>query len=179
MAVKTWTTERVTSADINTYLTNSGMVYITQQTVGTGVSSVTISNCFSSTYDAYKITMIGGTSNTAQAIAFRLGASTTGYFAALQYITFTTGAAVIATDNNASAWSWTGEANATFCHMNVDVLNPFAAKYTTYSGGYNGQDIYGTIGGVHKVAASYTGFTLSVAGTMTGSIIRVYGYRQV
>ena len=53
MAVKTFTTgEVLTASDTNTYLANAGLVYITSTSVGTG-GSLTVSNCFSATYNNY------------------------------------------------------------------------------------------------------------------------------
>ena len=67
MAVQTFTSGQVlTAADTNTYLANSGLVYVTSGTIGVAVSSVTVSSVFSSTYDSYKI-VISGMSTSASA----------------------------------------------------------------------------------------------------------------
>jgi hypothetical protein len=56
MAIKTFTTgEVLTASDTNTYLANAGLVYVKSQTIGTGVSSVIVSDCFTTDYDNYKI----------------------------------------------------------------------------------------------------------------------------
>jgi len=84
MAIKTFTTgEVLTASDTNTYLANSGLVYIKQQTVGNAVASVTVSDAFSSTYDNYKITYTGGASSGGGALKLTLGATVTGYYGAL------------------------------------------------------------------------------------------------
>ena len=58
MAIKTFTTgEVLTAADTNTYLANSGLVYVKSQTIGSAVSSVNVTSAFSSTYDNYVITL--------------------------------------------------------------------------------------------------------------------------
>ena len=81
MAIKTFTTgEVLTASDTNTYLTNSGLVYIKQQTVGSGVASVTVSDAFSSTYDSYLIIDTGGTMSSDTALTMQLGAQVTGYY---------------------------------------------------------------------------------------------------
>ena len=54
MAVKTFTTEVLTSADTNTYLANSGLVYVKSHTITSG-ASVVVTDAFSSTYDNYLI----------------------------------------------------------------------------------------------------------------------------
>jgi hypothetical protein len=61
--------------------------------------------------------------------------------------------------------------------MNVDLLDPFLAKFTTYSGGYVSSLEAGAGGGIHKSATSFTGFTITPSiGTYTGGTIYVYGY---
>ena len=56
MAIKTFTTgEVLTASDTNTYLANSGLVYITSTAVSG--STVSVSNCFNSTYDWYKVVL--------------------------------------------------------------------------------------------------------------------------
>lgn len=52
MAIKTFTTgEVLTASDTNTYLANSGLVFVKSQTIGSAVTSVTVSDAFSATYD--------------------------------------------------------------------------------------------------------------------------------
>ena len=71
MAVKTFTTgEVLTASDTNTYLNNGGLVYISGTTVGTGVSSVTVSSAFSSTYDNYRV-IINNVDASADAVGLR------------------------------------------------------------------------------------------------------------
>jgi len=61
--------------------------------------------------------------------------------------------------------------------LNCDISSPFLSKYTFISGNYVSDSNAGAVQGVHKVATSYTGFTLTpAAGTMTGGTIYVYGY---
>jgi hypothetical protein len=52
MAIKTFVTGTVlTAADTNEYLANSGLVYITSTSAVPLQATVTISGCFSATYD--------------------------------------------------------------------------------------------------------------------------------
>ena len=81
MAIKTFTAGEVLNAsDTNTYLANSGLVYIKQQTIGNLVPSVTVTDAFSADYDNYRVIVTGGVGSAAQAINLRLGASATGYY---------------------------------------------------------------------------------------------------
>lgn len=158
--------------------TAGGLVHITNSTVGTGVSTHTVSSCFSSSYDNYKIIYAAGVGSNPVAISMQLGASVTGYYQGLQYVSYGTGAVSSTSNNNAASWGYIGEASASMTAINVDVHSPFLAKFSTMFGGYSGT-VAGTISGYHGVATSYTGFTLATAGnTMTGGTVTVYGYRK-
>jgi len=182
MAVKTFTTgEVLTASDTNTYLANSGLVYVTSQTVGTAVSSVTVSNAFSSTYDNYKITYTSGVSSITQSLNLSLGSTTTNYFNATTYTVYSTGL-VQSTNNNGLVGSFV---YAGACDPNVgnqlflDIFNPFLTKYTTFNGAFMVTDVSGVSGGVQKSNTSFTSFTITPgAGTLTGGTITVYGYRK-
>jgi hypothetical protein len=182
MAIKTFTSgEVLTAADTNTYLANSGLVYITSATVGSGVSTVTVSNAFSSTYSNYKIILTGGTQNSANSIELKLGSSTTGYNYALLYASFTTATPLAVVAANASSWIFAGGGDTNGAYLNVELLRPFEGAYTQISSStYGNVTTAGWNSGIHKVAASYTDFTLigNSTSTLTGGTITVYGYRK-
>jgi hypothetical protein len=184
MAIKTFTTgEVLTAADTNTYLANSGLVYVTKATVGTGVSSVTVTNAFNSTYDNYKIVMSSGVGSTAQSMAFQFGpSSVTGYNTNYNYVldirTYAAGASTIINSATDTQWTYVGESGANINQIDIDVLTPNLAKWSIYNGGYIGTNNSGTTAGIHKNAFAYSDFKISVAGTLTGGEITVYGYRK-
>jgi hypothetical protein len=181
MAIKTFTTgEVLTASDTNTYLANSGLVYIKQQTIGSGVSSVTVSDAFSASFDNYIITCHGGASTAQGPLGLQLGATTTGYYGNMIYGTHGSTAVLAVSDNNAARFTHIGSANGDFISLNVTLLNPFASAktvatgvgtvYTTVNGSYNGW---------LNNTTSYTAFTLQPqSGTLTGGIITVYGFRK-
>lgn len=181
MAVKTFTTgEVLTAADTNTYLNNGGLVYVTQTTVGSAVASVTISNCFSSTYDNYRIVVRGGTpSNNSVSLAFKLGASTSSYYSALLYAAWSVLSPTLLTVDNGASWTYLIGSDTQGMGGAIDVFNPNVAAYTRMSGFYMRDDLGGSTWGIHKQATAYTDFTLTPsAGTLTGGTITVYGYRK-
>ena len=183
MAIKTFTVgEVLTASDTNTFLANAGLVYITSTTIGSAVSSVTVSNCFSSTYDNYKVTIHGGVASNLSTITMQLGASATGYYSIVNYAAYATATTpASAGDNNATLWTYMGYGTTNFLQMNVDILNPFAAKYTTYGpANWAAGTVAGSSSGIHAVATSYASFTVAVTAglTMTGGTITVYGYRK-
>jgi hypothetical protein len=168
----------LTAADMNAV----GLWLVKTQTVGTAVSSVTVTGAFSSTYDNYLITMEGGTVTADIDVAIKLGASATGYYGFLNYGDATGGGTPLgATRNNTAQLNWVGGGSANQrVHVSCQVFGPNKAAYTKILNGcYQAGLVYGTLAGEHRVATAYTDFTLSVgAGTMTGGTIRVYGYRN-
>jgi len=182
MAIKTFTAGAVlTAADTNTYLANSGLVYVTSATVGTGVASVTVSSAFSSTYDAYQIVYSGGSISTETAIGIQIGSATTGYYGNYVYGNYATSAVTAASDNNASKFTYIGGGD-TFngCGAICTINNPFLSKQTYISSPLvTYLNFNGTYVGRLANSTSYTSFIVSpFAGTITGGTITVYGYRK-
>lgn len=183
MAIKTFTAGSVlTASDTNTYLANSGLVYITQVTVGSGVSSIAVSNCFSSTYENYFVTYSGGTaSTTGNSINLQLGSSSTAYYGILIYASYAGSGVAMAANNSSASWSWIGGTfGSNGAVLAANVYQPYLNLYTRIATQtYNGDAAAGTTQGIHKQAQSYTGFTLvPESGTLTGGTVTVYGYRK-
>jgi hypothetical protein len=164
-----------------------GLWLVKTQTVGSGVSSVTVNNAFSADYENYKIVYSGGQSSAAVNLALQLTvggtASTTAYYGTLVWANLTTAVVAGATDNNGTSFSYVGGAagaNDGAVSLNVDILQPFATKRTRL---HNAQPaysvVYGTYTGLHDLGTSYDGFKMTPgSGTLTGGTIRVYGYRN-
>jgi hypothetical protein len=154
-----------------------GMWLVKTQTIGTAVSSVAVTGAFSSDYDNYKIIISGGASSAQSFLTLQLGASTTGYYYANSGVTYA-GAALVGGASNVGNF----QAGSTFIgnglQANVELQNPFLAKYTFIQSSGTGITFATPSVGYHGVATSYTGFTISVtSGTITGGTIYVYGYR--
>jgi hypothetical protein len=184
MAVKTFGTEVLTSADTNTYLANSGLVYVKSQTVGTGVSTVTVTGAFSADYDNYRITWTGGTMSALGLVTVYMGASTgSGYYGARTSATVG-GTFSGAGDNNTGLWNYVNAGNSSFTQTAFDLYNPFTAKPTHIDSMYQepnaGSSVFGRFVGLLDNTTSYTSFTIDPQGaiTMTGGTITVYGYRK-
>jgi hypothetical protein len=180
MAIKTFTTgEVLTASDTNTYLANSGLQYITSATVGTTVSSVTITGAFSTTYDSYKIVYSGGVGSTSVHLALALGSTATGYYGGLIYNNSASATPAGALDANAASFTYAGGGNANQMLLDCDLHNPFLAKYTLINASNLSFTNYGVYNGSLQNTTSYTAFTLSPSGgTITGGTITVYGYRK-
>ena len=182
MAIKTFTTgEVLTAADTNTYLANSGLVFVKSQTIGSGVASQAVTSAFSADYDNYRIVVSGGVNTTNAVMALQLGASVTAYYEILNYAGYAAATTPLSTgSNNGPLFNYVGYCTASSLSASFDLINPFAAKNTQYhAAGWCALTAAGTSSGVHQVATSYTGFTISPgSGTMTGGTIFVYGYRK-
>jgi hypothetical protein len=179
MAVKTFTSEILTSSDTNTYLANSGLVYVTSQTIGSGVASINVPSAFNSTYNAYKVIVAGGATSADAQLYLKLGASATGYYAIKAFYVYSTAGGFAGSDNNAAQWTTVGfSINGQGMSAAIELQNPFLAKYTYMSASAAATTIGGAVTGVHQVATSYTDLTITAsAGTMTGGTVTVYGYR--
>ena len=157
-----------------------GLWLVKTQTIGNGVSSVAVTDAFSTDYDTYKIIVSGGVGSTIQNLALQLGATTTGYYGG-QMTVNASGVVAGAGMNNTASWTLAGISSTNSNYLNAELLNPFLTKPTTLSSSRNDDRTagsYGTTAGFVDNSTSYTGFTLIVGGTMTGGTIRVYGYRK-
>jgi hypothetical protein len=157
-----------------------GLRLVKKQTIGSGVSSVTVTSAFSATYEAYKIIITGGVGSVADRyLSFNFDGATSNYYYALSFVTYATGATSGAA-NGASpvgAFFYAGSSTTNFISMDLTVLNPFLAKPSQFTGSLHGPTIAGTCQGIHQTATSYTGFTVAPnTGTLTGGTIYVYGY---
>lgn len=185
MAVKTFTSTTLSASDTNTYLANSGLVYVTSYAVGsTNVGSVIIPNAFNSTYDNYRVIWSGGSMSAASAtMQFQLrtgsSTSTTGYYYGMTGTTFA-GASTMAGGSNDSRVIYGGGGDSgVWGHFDAEFFSPYQAIYTKFWCDY----LYGAgaarTTGVHAVATSYDQLVLTpFSGTMVNGTITVYGYRK-
>lgn len=180
MAIKTFTTgEVLTAADTNTYLANSGLVYISSTTVGSAVSSVTVSNAFSATFDAYRIIYTGGTATSTGNINFAFNGSPAGWYGNIIFADFLGGVVASIGANNLTVATFIGGAPGFCPQVLTDIQNPFLAKPSFATANYVDSANAGRSQYYHSASTSYTGFILACsAGTITGGTITVYGYRK-
>jgi hypothetical protein len=160
-----------------------GMRLVKKQTIGTAVSSVTVTGAFSATYDNYKIIVTGGTNSlTNSTLATTLGGSTSGYYYNIIYMNWNSGTGVTGlSGSNVSSWPYTaGLGGTNGWQMEIDVFAPFLATRTGLRGSYANLApalSAGPIAGFIENTTSHTAFTLTPSsGTLTGGTIYVYGY---
>lgn len=158
---------------------NSALVLISATTIGTTVSSVTVSSAFSATYDNYFINIGGGISSATAGLKMTLGATATGYYAGGLYSIFASAAATATNQSNTAFWTF-GAGSANSLSANINLTNPNLAKVTLFSTNFmaavTGGD-FNIAGGFLNDSTAYTAFTITPStGTLTGGTIRVYGY---
>jgi hypothetical protein len=162
-----------------------GMQLIKTQTIGSAVSSVTVNDAFSSEYDNYKIIVNGGVASTALDLRFNFDGNTAGYYSGILYHPYGTAGPSNAQglgDSNIAYWNRCGNASTSVLAMNIDVLDAFATKTSSFAAMFSNVNTGGSIGfvsGFHNSATSFTGFRIQTStGNITGGTIRVYGYRN-
>jgi hypothetical protein len=149
-------------------------------TIGSAVSSVTVSGCFSSLYNNYKICVSGsGSATNSENLIMTLNGGTTDYYGNLIYGLYAGAASLYATVNNGANWPFMGYSTFTSGIITtIEVMNPNLAEYTTIQSVYVNAGGAGTFTGFRNTLTQHTGFTLApTAGTITGGTITVYGYR--
>jgi hypothetical protein len=186
MAIKTFTTgEVLTASDTNTYLANSGLVYITSATF----STTALDGIFTSDYDNYRIVVRNVTQTGTNGLIqynYRNTSNATDnsalyYTAGLRYdngtaynYSINTGTTAETAVNSAAGTSYIGFA--------MDIFSPRLAVNTMAT-------VQGT-GSITAISACQSSnifnantvfagiiFKLS-AGTITGGTVTVYGYRK-
>ena len=187
MAIKTFTTgEVLTAADTNTYLANSGLVYIASSTVTSG-SSLSISSCFNSSFQNYKV-IISNCKTTGAAssnIVLRSGSTdaTSSYYYNGTYMTYTSATVNGINGSNVANWDSTILTSTSMVGASFDLFNPFAAEVTSIviTGGdpRTGGGGLRYLTGMHNANTSYNGFTFTTGSTFTSCTATVYGYRNL
>jgi hypothetical protein len=183
MAVKQFSVSEVlTASDTNTFLANSGLVYITSATVGTGVSSVAIASCFNSTFNDYFVLCSGITYSVGDTtLSIKPdGVSTANYFGGgyfQQYGVATITPFTLSASTGGGAIGITSTVPATNA---ADIFAPYLTQQTKFVGRQSlGAAYTAQYQSILATTNSYTGFTLlPSSGTMTGGTITVYGYRK-
>ena len=159
-----------------------GLWLVKTQTIGTAVSSVTVTGAFSADYDDYLIRISGGSASTSLGLNLTLGSTTTGYYYGGMTGTYAGGAPASFAAGNAASWAFAGSGESSGLIMRVELNQPFLTDETSFSNVYATMRTTGSGGitvGYLNDTTSYTAFTITTStGTITGGTIRVYGMRD-
>jgi hypothetical protein len=184
MSIKSFTTgEVLTAADTNTYLANSGLVYVTQQSFG-GATALNIDNCFTTSFTHYliQINVVPSASCTMHYLLRSSGTTnaanntvTTGFYQ-------TTGVATLNGDTQAAATyaKLAFNENDYGGAINLWLFNPQTATTTFGYATSNSNNFPSTYNFIHKTSSQYDGIRFtSSTGTITfNGQVRIYGSRQ-
>ena len=160
---------------------SGALTFIKSQTIGSAVSSVTVTDAFSATYDNYLIVVSDGVGSTNANGKITLGGTTSGYFFSGYFVLYSTATVTAVAASNVASWDATRfSTNAHSGHINLQ--NPFLSKNTTMHTvtiGAKSDNYAANYAGFLNDTTSYTDFTITTnTGTMTGGTIRVYGYQN-
>ena len=186
MAIKTFTDAvALPASDINTYLTNGGLVYVGGGSLtSTGTS---ISNVFSTTYDSYRMVLTFSTAPQNLYLRMRTTSDETGavYNYGRWYVRLSDAANGIISSGNDTKMIAAAVNTGYSAGLIYDITNPYLARTTnimsmpymetnpTTSSAYAGWST-----GSVLTTTQYTGITLYPnTGSFTGEY-RIYGYRQ-
>ena len=171
MAVKTFTTEVLTSADTNTYLANSGLVYINQATISG--TSTSLNNVFTSAFANYVINVNITSASTNADIRLRLrvgGVDSNGPYDQLGDVAVTGTSVKL------------GDSSNSYGYGTIQLGGPQAADFTIGSILYHGLNTGVAATSFDStfdadVQTQFDGFTVFSTATITG-VMYVYGYRN-
>ena len=161
-----------------------GLTLVKTQTIGTAVSSVTVTNAFSATFDNYRILVQVDNASNHSRFDISLGSTTTGYYGGhygyrFNGSVYTSGVA----NGSASSVGACGAGYGGF--SNIDISRPYQSDQTSWNGNFtyiridSNNGAFGYFGGMVDDTTSYTSFTLTPSGaTWTGGTIRVFGYNN-
>lgn len=168
---------------LSTGRTNSGgLDLILVQTVGTAVSSVVVSNVFSSTYDNYRIVMRFNSSSSSGSHVMQLSnATTSNYLSSGFYQSWGTASTTAYSPGFATTWAISANTvSSAATDIVIDLFYPFASART--QGTVKAAAGNGTLDSLilENTGNSSTGFTITkgTSETITGGTIYVYGYAK-
>jgi hypothetical protein len=169
--------------DVSTLGNYQGLFHVKTQTIGSGVSSVTVSGAFSSDFDDYLVAVNTVISANQPNLGLRLGATATSYAYAGSYQNFSGGAITVDSSTTATYWNIGACGNGTTGSGRVDfhatVKSPQLAQQSFYvvnNGSLAWTNFYT---GYLNNTTQYTALTiLPSSGTLTGGTVRIYGYRN-
>jgi hypothetical protein len=159
-----------------------GLDLVKTQTIGSAVSSVTVSDVFSATYDNYRIIVSGGAASATPNLNMILGSTTSGYYYGSVYSLFSSSTQNGEAGSNQASWLRVAVGSSTGLNGVIEVFSPFESSRTAANWVTSHQYTTGLVSrgsGFLDNATSYTAFTLTPnSGTLTGGTIAVYGYAK-
>ena len=187
MAVKQFSVSEVlTASDTNTYLANSGLVYVGSASVA-GATSFFLDSCFSSTYDTYKVlfTSTGGGSAADITMKMRSGGAddSSSVYSYARFYGYSSGGSVLLNSGENGTSVYVGTQLAGGGSIAMEIFSPnkaFITSFTSENAAFQTATPYSfnnKSSGTVNTTTQYTGIKLLSAANMTGTLT-VYGYRK-
>lgn len=190
MALKTFGSEILTSSDVNTFLTNAGLVYVSGGTVS-AATVLTVDSVFTSVSENYRLVLSQMQVGTAaRAFRFNYRASGSTNTAANYDYAYNGFRANNTTDNTGTAGATFAEigtyidtyANAKLGSCSMDIYAPQISSptiATSNAAGYEGSQLFRNGGFLQSQITQFDGFQINLSGSGTMSFNwRLYAYRQ-
>lgn len=157
-----------------------GMQLIKTQTIGTAVSSVTVSDVFSSEFDNYRITVQGLVGSALGNMEMQLsGITSNSYLIGGTFFNYASATVNGYGPAATNKWLAAGVLGTTNSHTVIDLMAPFATTTKSFFTQSSSTAAYYSLAGTCTATTSVTGFVLTPnVASMTGGTIRVYGYRN-
>jgi len=175
-------TDRLQFWNGSSWISAFGLTPIISQTIGTGVSTVTVDNVFTTEFDAYKIILTDSVQSLNSNNFFLKLNNSAGstYYSVMTYYQYTSTASVNQNANASSNGWFIALTNTQTMHMEADVFAPALAKATTYRSSNASVGLPSIAIGIDSNAVAHSGFNLTFGSgtTITGGQIRVYGYKK-
>lgn len=165
---------------------DGGLVLIKSQDIGIGVSSVTLTEVFSSSYENYRIVGLIQDASTNSSIRWSSPQETGAYYDYVGYYLDVFQVPTAAnyfgqlTQTSAQCGFYTSNSTGDGGAFSMDIFGPYDStkqtKYFSTSITYYAHSIWGRITNVYTSLTDIT--FIANAGTFQGGTIRVYGYRN-
>jgi hypothetical protein len=166
-----------------TTTSTSGLTLITSTSIS-NTTSLNVNDCFSSTYQNYKIFITTSAAASTALVTMRLRVSSTDASTNYSYVRLICNLNGVSAQVNGVGTDefFIGEASDTgVSAMEVSVFNPYATDQTALGSVFSGRNptnpIVQIFSGEHTDATSYTGFTLLSDQNLTANV-RVYGLQN-
>ena len=161
-----------------------GLVLLLKTTL-TGAATYDIINCFSATYDNYRV-VFNATSGSPTAVRINLLSGTTPNTDAAYTLGLTgynqVGSNKPVNQSNGTYWHLVNMvANPTSVNVYSDISSPFLTRHTCINSVISDEDDWyeGRSGaGRHNVSSSFDGIRFVSSGGNFGAIVSIYGYRK-
>jgi hypothetical protein len=161
-----------------------GLWLVKTQAVGSGVTLVDVTSCFSANYDNYVISFNGISTNNSLSLIFQLlsgSTPTASGWVATEFYTPVGSTSITGQISSAGSAAFCSAGTvASGVASTMDLQSPFLAQQTRFQYNICASDFYRYGFALHTFATSYDGFriTASAGATISNGSISVYGRRK-